>query len=98
MVSKVFFIFKTILNDQFIYLFFFFLQELMRKSDISKSGDLDLHEFVTYLTDHEKQLRFTFEALDEDQDGKIGVNEVISAFKKSGIVITESEAKSLMQR
>ena len=96
MVSKVFFIFKTILNDQFIYLFF--LQELMRKSDISKSGDLDLHEFVTYLTDHEKQLRFTFEALDEDQDGKIGVNEVISAFKKSGIVITESEAKSLMQK
>ena len=77
---------------------FFFFQELMRKSDISKSGDLDLHEFVTYLTDHEKQLRFTFEALDEDQDGKIGVNEVISAFKKSGIVITESEAKSLMQR
>ena len=72
--------------------------ELMRKSDISKSGDLDLHEFVTYLTDHEKQLRFTFEALDEDQDGKIGVNEVISAFKKSGIVITESEAKSLMQK
>ena len=29
----------------------------MRKSDVSKSGDLDLHEFVTYLTEHEKQLK-----------------------------------------
>lgn len=72
--------------------------ELMQKSDVSKSGDLDLHEFVTYLTEHEKQLRIVFSTLDEDQDGKISVNEVVSAFKRLGIAITENEAKSLMQR
>lgn len=72
--------------------------ELMRKSDVSKSGDLDLHEFVTYLTEHEKQLKIVFSTLDEDKDGKINVNEVMGAFKRLGIIITELEAKSLMQR
>lgn len=70
----------------------------MRKSDVSNSGDLDLHEFVTYLTEHEKQLKISFSKLDEDKDGKISVAEVVSAFKRLGIVITENEAKSLMQR
>ena len=74
------------------------MKELMRKSDVSKSGDLDLHEFVNYLTEHEKQLKIVFSTLDEDQDGKISVNEVVSAFKRLGIAITENEAKSLMQR
>merc|ERR1712115_562981 len=29
-------------------------KEFMHKSDVTKSGDLDLNEFVTYLTEHEK--------------------------------------------
>ena len=75
-----------------------FLQESMYKSDVTKSGDLDLNEFVTYLQEHEKQLHIVFSSLDEDQDGKINVKEVVSAFKKLGIAITEAEAKTLMQR
>ena len=75
-----------------------FFQEFMYKSDVTKSGDLDLNEFVTYLTEHEKQLHIVFSSLDEDQDGKINVKEVVSAFKKLGIAITEAEAKTLMQR
>ena len=39
-----------------------------------------------------------FSTLDEDKDGKINVNEVMGAFKRLGIIITELEAKSLMQR
>jgi len=74
------------------------IMEFMYKSDVTKSGDLDLNEFVTYLQEHEKQLHIVFSSLDEDQDGKINVKEVVSAFKKLGIAITEAEAKTLMQR
>lgn len=70
----------------------------MKKSDVSKSGDLDLNEFVGYLTDHEKQLKIVFSTLDENNDGKINTLEVVSAFKKLGIVITEDEARLLLQR
>ena len=70
----------------------------MRKSDVTKSGDLDLNEFLTYLQEHEKQLKIVFSSLDENQDGYISTSEVVSAFKKLGIAITEDEAKALMQR
>lgn len=72
--------------------------EFMRKSDVTKSGDLDLNEFLTYLQEHEKQLKIVFSSLDENQDGYISTSEVVSAFKKLGIAITEDEAKALMQR
>ncbi len=70
----------------------------MRKSDVSKSGDLDLNEFLTYLQEHEEKLKIVFSTLDENKDGVISVVEVVSAFKKLGISITEGEAKVLMQR
>lgn len=70
----------------------------MAKSDVSKSGDLDLCEFLNYLQEHEKQLKIVFSSLDENQDGVISNSEVVSAFKKLGIAITENEAKVLMQR
>ena len=41
----------------------------MKKSDVTKSGDLDMNEFMTYLQDHEKQLKIIFSSLDENQDG-----------------------------
>jgi len=72
--------------------------EFMKKSDVTKSGDLDMNEFMTYLLDHEKQLKIIFSSLDENQDGVISSTEIVSAFQKLGIVITENEARALMQR
>jgi len=72
--------------------------EFMKKSDVTKSGDLDMNEFMTYLQDHEQQLKIIFSSLDENQDGVISATEIVSAFQKLGIVITESEARALMQR
>ena len=73
-------------------------QEFMKRSDVTKSGDLDMNEFLTYLQDHEKQLKIIFSSLDENQDGVISATEIVSAFQKLGIVITENEARALMQR
>jgi solute carrier family 25 phosphate transporter 23/24/25/41 len=70
----------------------------MLKSDVSKSGDLDLNEFVNYLQEHEKQLKIVFSTLDEDQDGKISIGEVVSAFNRLGIIISDDEAKLLLKR
>ena len=70
----------------------------MHKSDVSKSGDLDLNEFLNYLQEHEKQLKIIFSSLDENQDGVISATEIVSAFEKLGIIITENEARALMQR
>ena len=70
----------------------------MHKSDVSKSGDLDLNEFLNYLQEHEKQLKIIFSSLDENQDGVISATEIVSAFEKLGISITEIEARALMQR
>ena len=70
----------------------------MHKSDVSKSGDLDLNEFLNYLQEHEKQLKFIFSSLNENQDGVISATEIVSAFEKLGINITEIEARALMQR
>ena len=70
----------------------------MKKSDVTKTGDLDLNEFVNYLQEHEQQLKIVFSTLDEDKDGKISVKEIIAAFKRLHIAITEDEAKALLKR
>ena len=70
----------------------------MRRSDVSNSGDLDMKEFVTYLQRHEQQLHIEFSKLDQNQDGKICVAEVVNGFKKMGVIITENEAAALLNR
>ena len=70
----------------------------MRRSDLSRTGDLDMAEFIAYLQKHEQQLHIVFSKLDSNQDGKICVDEVVDGFKKMGIVITEGEAAALLNR
>jgi Ca2+-binding EF-hand superfamily protein len=47
----------------------FFRQHFLRESDVTKSGDLNIDEFVNYLTEHEKNLHLVFTTLDENKDG-----------------------------
>ena len=46
------------------------LQEFIKKSDVSCTGDLNLQEFLDHLIQHERQLHFVFTSLDEDRDGE----------------------------
>jgi len=74
------------------------VEEFLRKSDVSLSGDLDMSEFINYLQQHENQLRIVFSTLDQNKDGKICIDEVTAGFKKMGIMITENEAAALLHR
>lgn len=74
------------------------IEDFLKKSDVNNSGDLDINEFVNYLLNHEKQLHFVFSKLDENKDGKLCVSEIISAFKKMGIIVSEAEATKLSKR
>ncbi len=46
------------------------IMEFLKKSDVSQTGDLDLAEFTDYLIQHERELHFHFETLDENKDGE----------------------------
>merc|ERR1719412_1447771 len=74
------------------------VEEFLRKSDVSLSGDLDMSEFVNYLQQHEQQLHIVFSSLDQNKDGKICIDEVVTGFQKMGIMITENEAAALLHR
>lgn len=76
----------------------FTLQEFIQHSDLNASGDVTLAEFIHYITEHEKKLRLLFTNLDTDRDGRIKVNELISAFRDLGIAISKNEAIQLLRR
>lgn len=45
-------------------------QKFLARSDLSKSGDISLAEFIHYIKEHEKNLRLQFSDLDKNQDGE----------------------------
>lgn len=45
----------------------FTLQKFIAKSDVNKSGDVSLKEFVNYLKEHDKKLRLQFSHLDKNK-------------------------------
>lgn len=47
---------------------------------------------------HEKRLKLSFAALDHNKDGVIDEHEIITAFRKLGVHIENSEAKRLIKR
>lgn len=47
------------------------LQRFIQKSDVNKSGDVSLKEFVTYLKEHDKKLRLQFSHLDKNKGNLI---------------------------
>ena len=70
----------------------------LQRSDLSRSGDLTLAEFVEYLQKHEKQLHFVFSKLDTNKDGRVTSSEIKLALKNLGIVISLEEAEKLVSR
>ncbi len=73
-------------------------QDFLKKSDVNKTGYLDLYEFTDYLIEHERHLHFHFKELDQNQDGKLCLDEIQGAFKRIGVVITTEEAEKLSKR
>lgn len=45
-------------------------QKFLARSDQTKSGDINLAEFIQYVSEHEKNLRLQFTDLDKNKDGK----------------------------
>ncbi|CAD7082846.1 unnamed protein product [Hermetia illucens] len=75
-----------------------YAETFLQQSDKTQSGDVGLAEFIYYVREHEKNLRLQFSHLDKNRDGKVDLEELISAFKDLGIEMDLGEAKKLLQR
>lgn len=75
-----------------------YFQKFLKASDQTNSGDVGLAEFIHYVREHEKNLRLQFSHLDKNRDGKVDLEELISAFKDLGVEINKNEAVSLLNR
>ncbi|XP_065359412.1 calcium-binding mitochondrial carrier protein SCaMC-2 isoform X1 [Calliphora vicina] len=75
-----------------------YAEKFLEHSDQTQSGDVGLAEFVHYVREHEKNLRLQFSHLDKNRDGKVDLEELISAFKDLGIEVDMEEAKILLSR
>ncbi|KAJ2954087.1 hypothetical protein O0L34_g2303 [Tuta absoluta] len=62
------------------------------------AGDVTLSEFIHYVREHEKNLRLQFSHLDKNKDGKVDLEELISAFADLGIAVGRNEATNLLKR
>nr|SVE77400.1 EOG090X0MQF [Daphnia lumholtzi]SVE78657.1 EOG090X0MQF [Daphnia lumholtzi]SVE79288.1 EOG090X0MQF [Daphnia lumholtzi] len=72
--------------------------KFIQQSDLNQSGDVSLAEFIYYVREHEKKLQLLFTNLDTDKDGRIKVNELITAFRDLGIAISRQEAAQLIDK
>nr|SVE73982.1 EOG090X0MQF [Daphnia atkinsoni] len=72
--------------------------KFIQQSDLNQSGDVSLAEFIYYVREHEKKLQLLFTNLDTDKDGRIKVNELITAFRDLGVAISLQEAAQLLKR
>uniref|UniRef100_A0A182WBY5 EF-hand domain-containing protein n=1 Tax=Anopheles minimus TaxID=112268 RepID=A0A182WBY5_9DIPT len=75
-----------------------YAERFLKQSDQNQSGDVGLAEFIHYVREHEKNLRLQFTHLDKNQDGKVDLEELITAFKELGIEMDRHEAAKLLKR
>ncbi|XP_030081502.1 calcium-binding mitochondrial carrier protein SCaMC-3 isoform X2 [Drosophila hydei] len=68
------------------------------QSDKNQSGNVGFAEFLHYVREHEKNLCLQFSHLDKNRDGKVDLEELISAFKDLGLDIDIDEAAKLLGR
>lgn len=96
--TQIMFIFQFHLSYLLISLIPLFFQKFIQRSDQDQSGDIKLAEFVHYVREHEKNLKLQFSHLDKNRDGKVDLEELISAFKDLGIEMDKNEALKLLHR
>ncbi|XP_060809612.1 calcium-binding mitochondrial carrier protein SCaMC-2 isoform X2 [Amyelois transitella] len=75
-----------------------YAEKFLAKSGGKDAGDITLSEFIHYVREHEKNLRLQFSHLDKNKDGKVDLEELISAFADLGIAIGRNEATNLLKR
>ncbi|XP_063393488.1 calcium-binding mitochondrial carrier protein SCaMC-2 isoform X1 [Cydia fagiglandana] len=75
-----------------------YAEKFLAKSGGKDAGDITLSEFIHYVREHEKNLRLQFTHLDKNQDGKVDLEELISAFADLGIAVGRNEATNLLKR
>ncbi|XP_033243727.1 calcium-binding mitochondrial carrier protein SCaMC-1-B isoform X2 [Drosophila miranda] len=75
-----------------------YAEKFMQQSDKNQSGNVGFAEFLHYVREHEKNLCLQFSHLDRNRDGKVDLEELISAFKDLGLDIDVDEARKLLTR
>ncbi|XP_048004763.1 calcium-binding mitochondrial carrier protein SCaMC-2 isoform X1 [Leguminivora glycinivorella] len=75
-----------------------YAEKFLAKSGGKDAGDITLSEFIHYVREHEKNLRLQFSHLDKNKDGKVDLEELISAFADLGIAVGRNEATNLLKR
>ncbi|XP_072296764.1 solute carrier family 25 member 24, like [Eucyclogobius newberryi] len=73
------------------------VQNIIDSYDQNQDGLLDYKEFLSYMMDREKKWKIHFQDLDRDKRGAIDQEDIISLFKKLGVVITRTNAKQIIQ-
>ncbi|KAH8246285.1 hypothetical protein KR038_011158 [Drosophila bunnanda] len=75
-----------------------YAEKFLQQSDKDQSGNVGFAEFLHYVREHEKNLVLQFSHLDKNRDGKVDLEELISAFKDLGLEIDLDEARNLLTR
>ncbi|CAH0703206.1 unnamed protein product [Spodoptera exigua] len=75
-----------------------YAEKFLAKPGWKDGGDVTMSEFMHYVREHEKNLRLQFSHLDKNQDGKVDLEELISAFADMGIAVGRNEATNLLKR
>ncbi|ESO06712.1 hypothetical protein HELRODRAFT_64745 [Helobdella robusta] len=73
-------------------------ENFFSKYDENKDGVINLEEFISYIKEHEKGLKLSFDSLDHNKDGYIDADEVINTLKKIGVQISRAEAIKMIKR
>ncbi|XP_064547527.1 mitochondrial adenyl nucleotide antiporter SLC25A24-B isoform X3 [Drosophila montana] len=89
---------KIDIHDLSAALHEFGMSSVYAVSDKNQSGNVGFAEFLHYVREHEKNLCLQFSHLDKNKDGKVDLEELISAFKDLGLEIDIDEARKLLSR
>ncbi|XP_022672713.1 calcium-binding mitochondrial carrier protein SCaMC-2-like [Varroa destructor] len=73
-------------------------KKFIESSDLARDGVVDFQEFAQYVLEHERNLKLVFNKIDENADGHIDEEEIMSSCRKLGINIDQAEAHRLLRR